>query len=107
MGRGHGPLPAQPHDGSHTVAEANSYVQAGPSGFRAGGGRSWRTGSRWQPDGIPPRPVAGITTRSIARHLDICDKTVRNHIHAVFGKLDVHSRTEAALVAVQNRPLRP
>ncbi|MEV4252177.1 response regulator transcription factor [Spirillospora sp. NPDC049652] len=50
---------------------------------------------------------AGITNRGIARHLDISDRTVRNHVHAIFGKLGVHSRTEAALVAVRNGLLRP
>ncbi|RJL23306.1 DNA-binding response regulator [Bailinhaonella thermotolerans] len=49
--------------------------------------------------------AAGLTNRKIARLLRISEKTVRNHLHAVFAKLGVRSRTEAALVAVRENLL--
>ncbi|WP_243711250.1 response regulator transcription factor [Actinomadura sp. KC216] len=49
----------------------------------------------------------GLTNRGIARRLRISEKTVRNHVHAIFCKLGVRSRTEAALVGVRGGLLRP
>ncbi|MFC6930848.1 response regulator transcription factor [Actinomadura yumaensis] len=42
-----------------------------------------------------------MTNRGIARSLHISERTVRNHAHAIFGKLDVGNRTEAALVGLR------
>ncbi|MFF0863710.1 response regulator transcription factor [Nonomuraea sp. NPDC003560] len=58
----------------------------------------------------------GQTNRQIARGLDISEKTVKNYVHAIFGKLRVRSRTEAAMEATRQgwyaastaaRPLPP
>ena len=41
----------------------------------------------------------GSANREIARRLGITEKTVRNHLSSVFGKLQVNDRTAAALKA--------
>jgi DNA-binding NarL/FixJ family response regulator len=43
------------------------------------------------------------TNRQIARILGITEKTAKNYVQAVFRKLRVHSRTEAALMAIRYR----
>lgn len=40
----------------------------------------------------------GCSNRQVGRRLGISEKTVKNHLHSIFGKLGTHSRTEAALV---------
>jgi DNA-binding NarL/FixJ family response regulator len=42
----------------------------------------------------------GHSNRKIAEELMISPATVENHLHTIFGKLGVRSRTEAAVVAV-------
>ncbi|MCA9901896.1 MAG: response regulator transcription factor [Ardenticatenaceae bacterium] len=44
----------------------------------------------------------GFSNKQIAQHLYLSVRTVGNHLNSVYGKLNVHSRTEAALIAVQN-----
>ncbi len=43
----------------------------------------------------------GISNRSIAKELFICEATVKFHVHSILGKLKVSNRTEAVLVAAQ------
>lgn len=38
-------------------------------------------------------------TSRIARQLGVSEKTIRNQLSAIYGKLDVHDRVEAALLA--------
>jgi DNA-binding NarL/FixJ family response regulator len=45
--------------------------------------------------------VRGLPNRGIARMLGISESTVKNHLRAVFGKLNVTDRTQAALLAVR------
>ncbi len=45
--------------------------------------------------------VEGQTNREIAFNLDISEKTVEKHLHNVYKKLDVSSRVEAAVLAVE------
>jgi DNA-binding CsgD family transcriptional regulator len=45
--------------------------------------------------------VGGLSNRRIARQLGIAEKTVKNHLAAIFAKLRVSDRTQAALYAVR------
>jgi two-component system, NarL family, nitrate/nitrite response regulator NarL len=48
---------------------------------------------------IVARLAAGESNARIARHLGLSEKTVRNHLTAVFTKLEVSDRVQAALLA--------
>ena len=43
--------------------------------------------------------ASGLRNRQIAQKLFLSEKTVRNHISAILGKLQANDRTEAALIA--------
>jgi len=45
----------------------------------------------------------GQSNKVIARELDITDGTVKLHVKSILRKLGVHSRVEAAVIAVENR----
>ncbi|MFE0189325.1 response regulator transcription factor [Streptomyces sp. NPDC058989] len=44
----------------------------------------------------------GMTNRHIARALGITEKTVKNHMQAIFTRLNVSARTQAAVYAVRH-----
>ncbi len=46
--------------------------------------------------------AGGLANRRIAQKLTIAEKTVRNHISAILGKLHANDRTEAALIAARH-----
>jgi len=46
--------------------------------------------------------AAGLQNRRIAERLDLAEKTVRNHVSAILGKLQANDRTEAALIAARH-----
>lgn len=47
--------------------------------------------------------TAGMSNRRIARKLGITEKTVKNHMQAIFARLAVSDRTQAALYAIRHR----
>jgi two-component system, NarL family, nitrate/nitrite response regulator NarL len=51
--------------------------------------------------------AAGLSNKQIARVLGISDGTVKVHIKNLLRKLGAHSRLEAALWAVEQRPPKP
>ena len=51
--------------------------------------------------------AAGLSNKQIARVLGISDGTVKVHIKNLLRKLGAHSRLEAALWAVEQRPQKP
>lgn len=42
----------------------------------------------------------GYSNQQVADELNVQLATVENHLHAIFGRLDVRTRTEAAVLAV-------
>ena len=51
--------------------------------------------------------ASGLTNRQIAQRLFLSEKTVRNYISAILGKLHANDRTEAALIAARHGLGRP
>ena len=49
--------------------------------------------------------AAGLSNREIGRRLYLSPETVKTHLGNIYRKLEVDGRTQAALVAVQNRLL--
>ena len=43
----------------------------------------------------------GATTKQVARELGITQKTVHNHLNAIYRKLDAQSRTDAVVRATR------
>jgi DNA-binding NarL/FixJ family response regulator len=43
----------------------------------------------------------GFTNAGIAERLHLSEGTVRNHVSAIFAKLEVTDRTQAAVIAIQ------
>ena len=43
----------------------------------------------------------GLTNRQIAERLELAEKTVKNYVSTVLGKLGVESRTQAAIIATR------
>ena len=46
----------------------------------------------------------GLTNRQIAARLGLAEKTVKNYVSTMLGKLGVESRTQAAIVALKRTP---
>lgn len=51
--------------------------------------------------------VAGATNREIATQLALSPQTVKNHLSAIYAKLGVNNRTEAAVVALEQGLVPP
>lgn len=49
--------------------------------------------------------VNGLNTQTIAKNLHISEKTVRNHIYAIYGKLEVSDRLSLVKFVTENRKL--
>lgn len=46
--------------------------------------------------------VHGLLNKEIATELNICERTVKNHIFNLFKKINVSDRTQAAVFAIKN-----
>jgi DNA-binding NarL/FixJ family response regulator len=46
----------------------------------------------------------GLNNSEVASQLHLSGDTVRNHVSAIFTKLDVADRTRAAIIAIQHGP---
>src|SRR5699024_4657924 len=44
----------------------------------------------------------GQSNRTIAKTLNISEKTVKNHVSSLFKKMQVHDRTQAVVMAIRN-----
>lgn len=44
----------------------------------------------------------GFNNADIAERLHLSEGTVRNHVSAIFAKLEVSDRTQAAVIAIQH-----
>lgn len=44
----------------------------------------------------------GMINKEIANHLNISERTVKNHVSNIFKKIDVSDRTQAAVFAIKN-----
>lgn len=60
--------------------------------------------------GLSPRELEvlrelskGQSNKEIAVSLGISEKTVKNHLHSIYPKLNVYDRIQAALFAVKNQ----
>ena len=49
----------------------------------------------------------GLTNRQIASRLNLTEKTTKNYVSSMLGKLGVKSRTQAAIIATNQRSDRP
>ncbi len=49
----------------------------------------------------------GLTNRQIAEQLSLAEKTVKNYVTAVLGKLGMESRTQAAVFAITHEATKP
>lgn len=47
------------------------------------------------------RLASGKTNKEIANDLDLSEKTIKNHLHAIFVKMEVDDRTKAALKGIR------
>ena len=75
-------------------------------------GRGPRAATRKNSRGLTPRELEvlerlgeGLTNAEIAARLMISEKTVGHHVSAILGKLGVHSRYDAAKLALEDREL--
>lgn len=75
-----------------------SYLSSGPAQDSAG--RSLDALTRRERD-VVQLLARGLGDRDMAQHLFISVRTVQTHLSHIYAKLGVHTRTEAALMAVR------
>jgi DNA-binding NarL/FixJ family response regulator len=91
--------PTAPHRGTRGVARAHTVRRIRPpAGPRSGGADRELTARERE---VLAQVARGCTNRQVARLLGISEKTVKNHLSAVFGKIGVADRTQAALYAIR------
>jgi DNA-binding NarL/FixJ family response regulator len=45
----------------------------------------------------------GLSNRAIAQKLDLTEGTVKIHLHAIYEKLNIHSRTKLAIALIRSK----
>jgi two-component system, NarL family, nitrate/nitrite response regulator NarL len=45
----------------------------------------------------------GLSNRAIAQKLDVAEGTVKVHLHAIYEKLNIHSRTKLAIALIRSK----
>lgn len=115
---------ARPHRAEHAPEAAAAILQAeartgrlDPEAVAAvlgAAGHATKPVRREWPAGLSDREVEilrllapGLSSRRIAEHLGISEKTVGHHIAHIYDKLDVSTRAAAALFAMQHDLLDP
>src|SRR5712691_9842181 len=73
----------------------------GPSGLATGGGHRTDHNLTQREHGVLELLAEGKSNRGIAQSLFLSEKTVKAHLAAVFRKLGVSNRTQAAMMALQ------
>jgi pimeloyl-ACP methyl ester carboxylesterase/DNA-binding CsgD family transcriptional regulator len=94
-GRNHIPMPTEPAWG-HFVTEVRGFLaeDAAPSAH-ANGFAELSARERE----ILGLLADGLGNRDIAQRLSLSEKTVRNHVNSIFGKLEVKTRAQAIVLA--------
>jgi len=73
----------------------------GPSGLATGGGHHTDHNLTQREHGVLELLAEGKSNRGIAQSLFLSEKTVKAHLAAIFRKLGVTNRTQAAMMALQ------
>ena len=102
----------QPIDRSGRLTRALERLGAQRAGMSSGPAEGWEPVASPAPVSLPKAPpltdrekeilrwvAAGLQNKEIAHKLGISLATVRNHIHNILEKLDVHSKLEAVSLA--------
>jgi DNA-binding NarL/FixJ family response regulator len=50
--------------------------------------------------------ACGKSNRAIAQHLSVSRRTIENHLHSIFSKLNVYSRTQLAFEVYKSSDLK-
>lgn len=105
--RGFLPKTATPEQLNHTI----HLVLAGgtsvppevllPSGGAANGAPAWLSALTPRETDVLRATARGLSNKEIARELDLAEVTIKLHLSAIFRKMGVRSRTEAAMMAVK------
>jgi pimeloyl-ACP methyl ester carboxylesterase/DNA-binding CsgD family transcriptional regulator len=92
--RSHVPMPGEPSF-DRVIEEIEAFI---PVTARRGAGAAFPDLTRRERQ-ILEHIARGLDNLQIAAHLELSEKTVRNHITAVFAKLGVESRAQAIVTA--------